>query len=749
MGKFPVYESSKVPDVGRAPSINASAFGAPGRAIAKLGGDLASFEAHAKTRADQTAMFKAQTDLNNADAEAYKQLQENIQDANDGSEIFNRTITPYDGAVKGITEKLPEHLRPRFGSIASRSRESLSNRSVSAQVQAQRRFFVTGVEKSSLQAQRIVGANPDAFSDEFKKMEDYIDNSGVDGATKEKMRQKHMSKLEEAHVTGRFNRGDDVNAVVKDINRKKDDTARNTSVRINSIVKRNPLKLQLRKGPIQGVVIHHTGGRGKVGAYETSVKNKNGAHYYIDRDGSIDLWTPEDRKIGHIRNPGHKYRTDGEKYAHLSNDSTLGIEVVAKDSKDFTPAQKEALDGLLYQLAKKHGIPRDNVVGHGEIQGTASNGNRRPTEGTEFALRHRNRRDHADGLGDHAGHSHRMAPIDFSKPKDQRKTGFKYNYLTQDQVKRLSRKGRTVQTGQKFDVQQQMKDDIASIRETGKAGEVDMGQAQRVLKPDQISKYNHERNQAITEFRANEGLHEMTDAAMSKRLNSLRPTAGQKGYEFRSDLYAKTQKKIEQIQKDRVRDPAKAVGEFETVKEAKTKLDPAKPETYQNLVKQRYIAQMELDLPEGAWSGITRQEARSIVGPILNVTPEQLPDAIEKVAAEAKKRYGKYSERVLQDAIRFTVKKEADRALATQTVKEMSEAGEAEQAVTATDTMSVKERLQEEVAGDLREETGAAVQKPKPNKQQIQLLRDNPDKYQEFGLKFGFDAAAKILGKDF
>ncbi len=148
-------------------------------------------------------------------------------------------------------------------------------------------------------------------------------------------------------------------------------------------IKSTPFSKQ-RGGEIQGVVFHHTAGPTLKSALAAA--GKSGAQYYIDRDGQIYQYASDETRVAHIQFPGSQYRTDiDQPTAHLGNDNTLGVEIVAMDENDITPEQKEAAAALAYHLANKYAIPADMIVGHGQLQGTAPNGNRRLKEGFDPA----------------------------------------------------------------------------------------------------------------------------------------------------------------------------------------------------------------------------------------------------------------------------------------------------------------------------------------------------------------------------
>lgn len=115
------------------------------------------------------------------------------------------------------------------------------------------------------------------------------------------------------------------------------------------------------------LVIHHTGGSG------TNVPNVNGviqtfedrglpAHFIIDRDGQIIRTLAENAQGRHTK-PSERSDLD------ISNANSWGVEIIALNDKDVTPAQTAAALELTRYLGTTYGMPTDRVVGHGAING--------------------------------------------------------------------------------------------------------------------------------------------------------------------------------------------------------------------------------------------------------------------------------------------------------------------------------------------------------------------------------------------
>ena len=118
----------------------------------------------------------------------------------------------------------------------------------------------------------------------------------------------------------------------------------------------------------EGLVIHHTGGRGTPqGVMETFRQRGLATQYIMDRDGTVHRSLPDGSRGQHIR---------PSQINNLTNRNTVGIEVIANDDRDLTEAQRAALPAFSTYATSKYGIPAANVFGHGEI-----NSHKQSTEG--------------------------------------------------------------------------------------------------------------------------------------------------------------------------------------------------------------------------------------------------------------------------------------------------------------------------------------------------------------------------------
>lgn len=121
---------------------------------------------------------------------------------------------------------------------------------------------------------------------------------------------------------------------------------------------------------VDGLAIHHTGGR-ETPEQVVATLNKRGlgVQYIMDRDGKVYQTAPDGARFAHIKN--------SENGSGLSNDNAVGIEVIANDDSDITPAQKIAGAKWIEKMRGKYPTIGENVFGHGEL----NPGHKEATEG--------------------------------------------------------------------------------------------------------------------------------------------------------------------------------------------------------------------------------------------------------------------------------------------------------------------------------------------------------------------------------
>lgn len=106
--------------------------------------------------------------------------------------------------------------------------------------------------------------------------------------------------------------------------------------------------------PPEAFIMHHTGGGTLQSTIDTLKERHLGVEYIMDRDGSVHV----------AGEPGAANILPGwGKYGKgLTNQNIVGMEVVAKDNNDVTPAQVKAAQEFI-----RENYPNTPVFGHGEV----------------------------------------------------------------------------------------------------------------------------------------------------------------------------------------------------------------------------------------------------------------------------------------------------------------------------------------------------------------------------------------------
>jgi hypothetical protein len=126
-------------------------------------------------------------------------------------------------------------------------------------------------------------------------------------------------------------------------------------------------------GP-QGLIVHHTGGNeASAEAVAGVLKGRTefgaqglSSNYVIDKAGRIVQIEPEGARGAHIL-PASKFLPPGDPRHDISNMNYLGVEVIGKEDKDWTPEQRAAIQSLYATLKAKYHWKDDTVYGHSEV----------------------------------------------------------------------------------------------------------------------------------------------------------------------------------------------------------------------------------------------------------------------------------------------------------------------------------------------------------------------------------------------
>ncbi|MDV6332043.1 N-acetylmuramoyl-L-alanine amidase [Asticcacaulis sp. 201] len=121
-----------------------------------------------------------------------------------------------------------------------------------------------------------------------------------------------------------------------------------------------------RKGPPDMVVLHYTGMMTGQAALERlcDPASQVSAHYLVEEDGRVFHLVAEERRAWHSGVSFWKGETD-------INGASIGIEIVNPGHEfgytDFSPAQIDAVIGLLDHIRERWDIPDHRILGHSDV----------------------------------------------------------------------------------------------------------------------------------------------------------------------------------------------------------------------------------------------------------------------------------------------------------------------------------------------------------------------------------------------
>ena len=363
----------------------------------------------------------------------------------------------------------------------------------------------------------------------------------------------------------------------------------------------------------------------------------------------------------------------------------------------------------------------------------------------------------------------------------------------QQYIEQAKQQLQSANSAQAAELSQRVDDDTARLRASGVApvyqdGKTSLDRAREMLKPKDFEKKQFAWNMAQREHDVLGPLHDMSEEEAQAHLEKFAPKSEDttENYKAASAVQAKAEKKLDAIMNSRRTDPAYAVDpsnpddpkswpkarEVQAARDAirnpqtqqlSGEMGPAQPLTQQQknaaIVQARLAAQSRLGIPEGMQAPITRDEAQGVLGisgDIKNLSPTELNSKVKAAAARAEQMYGPdLAPRVMDSAISYMIKNQTQR---------MQEGIVARKAltgapVTSNDVYQLNLARQLEPLATVvsrlnpRPDTSLALPaaaatipgQPQPNKQQIELLQQNPDQWEAFDRKFGPGAAARHL----
>lgn len=210
---------------------------------------------------------------------------------------------------------------------------------------------------------------------------------------------------------------------------------------------------------------------------------------------------------------------------------------------------------------------------------------------------------------------------------------------------------------------QQLNDDVESVRDSGmsRIPPAEIDRAKKVLGEGVVGTYLTKRKQADMEYTNLHDMDSMPDIQLEQRVADLVPKAGEPDYAIKDDVFKKAEKKKNDLIQERLHNPASAVDKLPELQEplAIYRENPDDPAAVQNLIRARLDAQAKLNIPSLQRQPITKDEAIRLVRPALGVagteTKEKLIPILAEMQSQIENTYGKYAPSVARSAIQIAV----------------------------------------------------------------------------------------------
>lgn len=424
-----------------------------------------------------------------------------------------------------------------------------------------------------------------------------------------------------------------------------------------------------RASSVVGLVAHETQGSDTMeGNAAWSNEKGTGANYYIDKQGQIIQWAPDDIAMAHT---GKGRGGKGDVRPDLQNNNTLSVEIMTRKGEQPNEAQLEAFRRLAIAKAKEYGFKPEDVEAHGRL----APGYKDEAEATSAVDYARQNWEAGDGAetADASGGMGGQPVSPYAK------------YLSPARRQALITRSRTALSAT---LQQSVSDDIERIRngeepERDEQGRTSLDLAEGILTPNQLAKLKFSWDEAGMERKALAPLADMNEAEAVDHIAKIVPESEERGESYKNA--ARVQKKAveewKRIKKLRETDPAatamsdpevKSLSDFAlqkygstgvqfdedgrlTIVDTEEPVMPGDRDRALDLVfNARLDAQERRGIPEYRRKIVTKAEAEELVPDLSLVDEAEVMPVLREAAAAAEAKYGRHAKRAFKDALSLT-----------------------------------------------------------------------------------------------
>lgn len=225
----------------------------------------------------------------------------------------------------------------------------------------------------------------------------------------------------------------------------------------------------------------------------------------------------------------------------------------------------------------------------------------------------------------------------------------------------------------KRQVKELIKDDLASIEATGEGvEELTQESVARVLGNEAAIEWLNSRENAAEFQETTADFTEIPLDEIRTRVNDLAPASGV-GFRDAQKYHDQATRLADEIEKQRLRDPAAAADQTEAVKSALATIDPTDPSTFETLTDMRLAAQEQLGIDEALRTPITKTEAKALTREVITAPEIVRLDAVNEMVRTVDAAFGPHADDVLRFAIAESVRDDDTANLIIATFRNLQE----------------------------------------------------------------------------
>lgn len=662
------------------PIASLNGAGAIGEATAVLGNSVSRIGADMQARALAEQDFEAERKFQEFKWSEQQNLEKEMQAVEPGKAdgFADNWAGGYRERAGPLFDSIPDKLKPKYEAKLFGAEREFHGHATGFARAEQKRFSVNSLD--DLKNRVAMSEDLDTAKRDYDTL--LKKNPYLSPIEKDQVRRKHLDDLEHQNVEWRIGRGEDLEAIIKDLDQPaKASGANSSSGGTNGGVSEGGLALIRRHEGFtpkaEWDYKQHTSGYGtKAKPGETITKEE--AERRLQREaGEVSSWITQN-----VKAPLSQNQHD----ALVSFGFNLGTGAIQKLLPDINDGNFERVSERMLSFNKAGGKTLPGLVSRRQEEARmfAAGGEPMQVAQTETGSR-------SDATVERSDLPDVVAPSKYGNLSPQRRAALLY-------------KARTALSAT---TQQALSDDVERVRRTGEPerdaeGRTVLDRAARVLQPNQLAKFRIALDEAGMEYRALTPLPEMSEVEAQQHLESLQPSekAPQESYKSATRVLAKAQRQWKQIQDQRDKDPAQAVAlspevrtTFERIKsrnpevaigqdeDGELTIVPSQAPTvssqkaHQAVAKARLEAQARLGIPEYARKSITKREAATLLdmGDPSLLDDRQYMTKLRAASERANGAYGpEIGSKVFQDAIALQIKGKEHRETAAGIVAKMA-----------------------------------------------------------------------------